>query len=186
LNDQEKRAWFERVIMPHLDAAYNLARWITRNDHDAEEVVQEAFLRAYRFFGSFRGEDGKAWLLAIVRNTCYTLHGQQKAGIIGHEAFDEELHQPDMLAADAASVSCRSPEAIAIERATGEMVNRALEGLPPAFRETLVMRELEGLSYKEIAKIADVPLGTVMSRLARGRQLLQQALAAATEKEISK
>jgi RNA polymerase sigma-70 factor (ECF subfamily) len=185
LNDQEKRAWFERVIMPHLDAAYNLARWITRNDHDAEEVVQEAFLRAYRFFGSFRGEDGKAWLLAIVRNTCYTLHGQQKAGI-GHETFDEELHQPDTLASGTENAICRNPEAIAIERATGEMVNRALEGLPTVFREALVMRELEGLSYKEIAKIADVPLGTVMSRLARGRQLLQQALAAATEKEMPK
>jgi len=184
LNDQEKRARFERVVMPHLDAAYNLARWVTRNEHDAEEAVQEAFLRAYRFFGSFRGEDGKAWLLAIVRNTCYTLHGQQ--GSKQHEGFDEELHQPDTLAAGIETTSCRNPEAIAIERATGEMVNRALESLPTVFREALVMRELEGLSYKEIAKIADVPLGTVMSRLARGRQLLQQVLAAAIEKEMPK
>ena len=185
MNDQEKRARFERVIMPHLDAAYNFARWVTRNEHDAEEAVQEAFLRAYRFFGSFRGEDGKAWLLATVRNTCYTLHGQQKGAKL-HEAFDEELHQPETLAAGVEKSACRNPEAIAIERATGEMVNRALEGLPTVFREVLVMRELEGLSYKEIAKIADVPLGTVMSRLARGRQLLQQALAAAIEKEMPK
>ena len=183
MNDQDTRIRFERVIMPHLDAAYNLAHWLTRSNHDAEEVVQEAFLRAYRFFGSFRGEDGKAWLLTIVRNTCYTLHGQQQ-GTKLHEAFDEELHQPDTLAAGVESTACRNPEAIAIERATGEMVNRALEGLPAVFREALVMRELEGLSYKEIAKIADVPLGTVMSRLARGRQLLQQALAAAIEKEM--
>lgn len=184
MNDQEKRARFERLIMPHLDAAYNLAHWVTRNEHDAEEAVQEAFLRAYRFFGSFRGEDGKAWLLAIVRNTCYTLHGQRGAG--QHEAFDEELHQPDALAAGADNTVCLSPEALAIERATSEMVNGALEELPATFRETLVMRELEGLSYKEIAKIADVPLGTVMSRLARGRQMLQQALAVAVEKEKPK
>ena len=184
MNDQEKRARFERVIMPHLDAAYNFARWVTRNEHDAEEAVQEAFLRAYRFFGSFRGEDGKAWLFAIVRNTCYTLLGQQSAG--PHEAFDEQLHQPDTLAAGADHTACRSPEALAIERATSKMVNRALEELPTAFREALVMRELEGLSYKEIAKIADVPLGTVMSRLARGRHLLQQALAAAIEEEMPK
>lgn len=171
--------------MPHLDAAYNLARWLVRNNDDAEEAVQEAFLRAYRFFGSFRGEDGKAWLLAIVRNTCYTLRGRElEAGVC--EEFDEQVHLPGPAAPVAGSCVCRDPADIAIEHANRELINRAIENLPVAFREVLVMRELEGLSYKEIAKIVDIPLGTVMSRLARGRQMLYEELVARTKKESSK
>jgi len=185
LDNQDKRVRFERLIMPHLDAAYNLARWLVRSDDDAEEAVQEAFLRAYRFFGSFRGEDGKAWLLAIVRNTCYTLHTRSKAAGINEE-FDEQIHQPETVAASSDGCFSRNPEEILIEHADRELINRALGELPLAFREVLVMRELEGLSYKEIAQIIDIPLGTVMSRLARGRHLLQRALVAHMNKESAK
>lgn len=171
--------------MPHLDAAYNLARWLVRNNDDAEEAVQEAFLRAYRFFGSFRGEDGKAWLLTIVRNTCYTLRGQQMgAGMC--EEFDEQIHQPELAAEGSDGRFCRNPVDIAIERADREWVNRAIEELPVVFREVLIMREIEELSYKEIAKIIDIPLGTVMSRLARGRQMLHDTLVAHVGKEPHK
>ena len=171
--------------MPHMDAAYNLARWLVRNDSDAEEAVQEAFLRAYKFFGSFHGEDGKAWLLAIVRNSCYTLRGQGQGGGI-HEEFDEQIHLPGMVAEGSGGSFCRNPEDIAIQHADRELLNRAIEELPVVFREVLVMREIEELSYKEIAKIVDAPLGTVMSRLARGRHLLHQALAAHLRKESPK
>lgn len=168
--------------MPHLDAAYNLARWLLRNDADAEEAVQEAFLRAYRFFGGFRGEDGRAWLLAIVRNTCYTLHGRL-ADPGASEEFDELVHTMDADSAGGIGHMVRDPEALAIAQADCDWVNRAIEGLPLVFREVLVMREIEGLSYKEIAKIIDIPLGTVMSRLARGRNLLQASLTATEDRK---
>jgi len=175
LTNKDKCLRFERAIMPHLDAAYNLARWLVRNNDDAQEAVQEAYLRAFRFFDSFRGGDGKAWLFAIVRNTCFTLHGRNRdAGL--HEAFDEQLHAQETVAASSAGSYCRDPADIALEHANRELVNRAIEALPVAFREVLVMREIEDLSYKEIARIVDIPLGTVMSRLARGRQMLHEAL----------
>lgn len=171
--------------MPHLDAAYNLARWLVRDDDDAEEAVQEAFLRAYRFFGSFHGNDGKPWLFAILRNACYTLRGQAPgAGV--NEEFDEQIHLPGMVAEGSDGSFCRNPEDIAIQRADREIVNRAIEELPVVFREVLVMREIEELSYKEIAKIVDIPLGTVMSRLARGRHLLHEAIVARMKQESSK
>lgn len=175
MDNQDKHSQFQCLIVPHLDAAYNLARWLVRNNDDAEEAVQEAFLRAYRFFGSFRGEDGKAWLLAIVRHTCYDLRGQQMSA--GNcEEFDEQIHCPELAAEGSHNCLCRDPADLAAEHADHERINRAIEGLPVAFREVLVMRELEELSYKEIAKIIDIPLGTVMSRLARGRQMLHEAL----------
>ncbi len=171
---------FEAVILPHLDASYNLARWLLRNDADAEEAVQEAYLRAYRFFDGLRGEDGRAWLLAIVRNTCYTLHGQQpRPGT--NEEFDERVHMVDGDSAGGNGSISRDPEALAIVQSDCDRVNRAIEGLPLVFREVLVLREIEGLSYKAIAKIIDIPLGTVMSRLARGRLLLQESLAATAD-----
>lgn len=154
--------------MPHLDAAYNLARWLTRNNHDAEDVVQEAYLRAYQFFGGFHGVDGRAWLLTIVRNTCYTWlernRRQQPT-----TTFDEEKHSGTSTADD--------PEALVLAGENQHLLRAALEELPPEFREVIVLRELEGLSYKEIAGIAGVPLGTVMSRLARARERLQRDLA---------
>lgn len=173
--DQIKREHFEASVLPHLGAAYNLARWLTRNDHDAEDVVQESYLRAYRFFGGFRGGDGRAWLLTIVRNTCYTWFQQNRP----RELTDSLDDAANNIESDAPS-----PEAELIKNADGKLVTRALEELPLEFREVLVLREMEGLSYKEIADIADVPLGTVMSRLARARKRLQQILAPDVAREV--
>ena len=155
------RARYEALVLPHLDAAYNLARWLTRNDHDAEDVLQEAMLRAYRHFDSLRGE-ARPWLLAIVRNACWTwLQANRPAELA---VVDEpELDTP-------------GPEAILARELDRRAVNQAIAALPVPFREALVLRELEDLSYKEIARIAGVPIGTVMSRLARARRLLMEAL----------
>jgi RNA polymerase sigma-70 factor, ECF subfamily len=170
LQEQNKLARFEQVVLPHLDAAYNLARWLTRNDSDAEDMAQEAFLRAFKFFGGFHGGDSRAWLLTIVRNTCYTWLQQNRA----HELttpFDEEMH----------SVEGVNPETILLEGADRQMLKQALEELPVEFREVVILRELEGLSYKEIANIVDAPVGTIMSRLARGRKRLHLRLTARKE-----
>ena len=160
---------FEHTVLLHLDAAYNLARWLTRNDHDAEDVVQEAYLRAWKFFSGFHGGDSRPWLLTIVRRTCYTWLQQNRA----HElvtAFDEEHHSLE--SADS------NPETLLLQRINAEVLRQALDALPVEFREVVVLREMEGLSYKDIAAITDVPQGTVMSRLARARKRLQQWLAA--------
>jgi RNA polymerase sigma factor (sigma-70 family) len=160
------RQRFELLVMPHLAAGYNLARWLTRNEHDAEDVVQEAYLRAFRSFDGYRGGNPRAWLLSIVRNTCYTWlrhHGGYTAAAT--DGSDEVPDDPGL-----------GPEAQVLRHADGQLVRGALEELSEEFREALVLRELEGLSYKEIADVAGVPLGTVMSRLARGRKQLQQAL----------
>lgn len=170
MQEEDKLARFERIVLPHLSAAYNLARWLVRNDADAEDLAQEATLRAFKFFGGYHGGDGRAWLLTIVRNTCYTWLQQNRA----HELtmpFDEELH----------SVEASNPETILLEGAGRRMLQEALEALPLEFREVVILRELEGLSYKEIADIADVPIGTVMSRLARARKRLQLCLTAHKE-----
>ena len=156
---------FEQTILPHLDAAYNLARWLTRNGADAEDVVQEASLRAFKFFGSFHGTNSRAWLLTIVRNTCYTWLQQNRAHELATE-FDEELH----------SVDSENPEMILLTIANKQLLKQALEELPVEFREAVILRELEGLSYKEIAVVAGIPVGTVMSRLARARKRLQHCL----------
>jgi len=166
---QNQRLRFEQIVLPHLDAAYNLARWLTRNDQDAEDVVQEAYLRAYKFFAGYQGGDSRTWLLTIVRNTGYTWLRQHR----NHElsaAFDEELHQ---VAADCAVLN---PEVLFERSADVDSLKTALEELPVEFREVLVLRELEDLSYKEIARVVGVPIGTVMSRLNRARQRLQQYL----------
>jgi RNA polymerase sigma-70 factor (ECF subfamily) len=167
---------FEQAVLPHLPAAYNLARWLTRNDHDAEDMVQESYLRAYRSFDRFRGTDGRPWLLAVVRNTCYTWLKQNRA----HELatpFDEALHSPE--------TGPSEPERRLLQQASAELLREALGELPAEFREVLVLRELEGLSYKDIAAVADIPLGTVMSRLTRARARLQQRLAPRLSKEFS-
>jgi RNA polymerase sigma-70 factor (ECF subfamily) len=166
LADQEQLARFEQVILPHLDAAYNLARWLTRSDHDAEDAVQEACLRAYQFFGGFHGGDGRGWLLAIVRNTCYTWleKNRPRAPVT---SFDEDRH---------GGTPGPGPEAGLLREEDKQLLHRALGELAPEFREVLVLRELEGLSYKEIAGITGAPLGTVMSRLARARDRLLQIL----------
>ena len=159
---------FEAAVLPHLDAAYNLARWLTRNDHDAEDLVQEACLRAFKFFGGFQGGDARAWLLAVVRNACYTfLKKRQDRGPA--VPFDEELHS--------AQGEEDNPEQLALRAADRQSLRDALDELPAEYREVIVLRELEGCSYKEIAVIADIPLGTVMSRLTRARQRLAGVLA---------
>ena len=166
---------FEKAVLPHLNAAYNLARWLTRNDHDAEDVVQDAYLRALRFFGGFRGDDGRAWLLAIVRNTCYDFLRSHRPQELT-EAFDEEVHTT--------VDNDQSPETVLIRRADQAMVRRAVETLPLPLREVIILRELEGLSYKEIADASGIKIGTVMSRLARARARLQQLLGSDAPREI--
>ena len=173
--DDEKCRRFERLIVPHLDAAYDLARWLTRDSTAAEEVVQEAYLRAYRFFDSFRGDEGRVWILAIVRNTCFSmLDREPPAGRF--ETFDELVHS-------GAFEPMPSAEDAALARQLAAQVRDAVAALPIEFRETVVLRELHGLSYKEIAAVTDAPMGSVMSRLARGRLLLARALGGRPEKE---
>ena len=163
----DERERFERALLPHLDAAYNLARWLTRNDHDAEDLVQAAYLRALRFFSGNRMANDRAWLLTIVRNTCYTWLEQKRARGTA-TPFDEEIHGGGSDAMD--------PERQLLRKDQKQSVRRAMEELPPELREVVVLREMEGLSYKEIAAIAGIPQGTVMSRLARARERLRQRL----------
>jgi RNA polymerase sigma factor (sigma-70 family) len=165
--EQNTLARFEEVILPHMDAAYNLARWLARNDHDAEDLVQESYLRAFKFFGSFHGANARGWLLTIVRNTCYTWFRENRAEELT-TSFNEEIHSTEADPFD--------PQKLLLQRESSQLLKQALEELPLEFREVLVLRELEGLSYKEIAIIADIPPGTVMSRLARARTRLKQCL----------
>jgi len=169
-----KLSRFDEAILPHLDAAYNLARWLMRNDADADDAVQDACLRALRFIGGLRGGDGRVWLLAIVRNTCYSRLKRAKTRGVESE-FDDEIHSTEAEAANPEGLLERSRDSAALRQ--------ALEDLPEEFREVIVMRELEGMAYKEIAEVAEVPIGTVMSRLARGRKRLQQQLSAAPPRE---
>ena len=153
-------------MLTHLDAAYNLARWITRNDHDAQDVVQEAVLRAYRFFGGLRGE-AKPWLLAIVRNSC--MSWLQVNRPVDLAAFDDR-------ALEAVADEDEGPETQAMRALDRRMLNEAIAALPAQFREVLVLRELEDLAYKDIARVVDAPIGTVMSRLSRARRLLADSM----------
>lgn len=168
----DRPARFDAIFLPHLDAAHNLARWIIGNPQDAEDAVQDSFVRALTYFESFRGEDGRAWLLAIVRHTCFERLRKNKQHV--------EMPVEDL---DLARDSGPSPETLQLQSADRAEVQRGLEALPPEFREVLVLREMEGLSYKQIASVADVPIGTVMSRLARARQRLAEALTGAPRKE---
>jgi len=169
VQEQDKLARFEQSIMPHMDAAHNLARWLSRNDSDAQDIVQEAYLRAFKFFGGFRGGNSRAWLLRIVRNAFYDWVKQNRREETV-EPFDEELHDT--------IDHTEGPDALLLEKADYELLHKAIAELPLEFREILVLRELEGLSYKEISEVAEVPLGTVMSRLARGREHLRTQLLA--------
>lgn len=170
MSDDEDRRRFEQVAIPHLDAAYNLARWLTRNDHDAQDVVQEALVRAARYIASFRGEGARAWLLQIVRNTCYTwLKENHPVEKVALDDFDDAWQ-------DVAAPSADEPPAVAMRKADRAQIDTAIANLPVAYREVLVLRELEDLSYGDIARIAGIPVGTVMSRLARARGLMRSAL----------
>ena len=165
--EQSQAVRFEEIALPHLSAAYNLARWLVRNDHDAEDVVQEAYLRAFKYFGGYRSGEGRTWLLTIVRNSCYSWLQRNRARELT-DSIDET--QEDL------ALEFANPELLLLQHADAQMVRAALAELPIEFREVMVMRELEELSYKEIATIADLPIGTVMSRLARGRKRLHSLL----------
>lgn len=171
--EPDERRQFERTTLPHLDAAYNLARWLTRDEHAAEDVVQEAYLRAARYFGSFRGGDGRAWLLGVVRRASFDWLAKQRAQVA--QVYNEDVHDRG----DESS----NPEFLAIRKCDDALVRQALEELAPQLREAIVLRELEGLSYQEIAAVTEVPIGTVMSRLSRGRQQLHRRLTASPEGE---
>lgn len=166
MQSKDRRERFEEHVLPHLDAAYNLARWLTRNEHDAQDIVQESYMRAYKFFDSFRMGNARPWLLKIVRNTSYTWLQQNRPRDLTaniDDSLDIESKDP-------------SPEAQLLRTDEAGRVRQALEDLPVEFREVMIMRELEELSYKEIAEVTATPVGTVMSRLARGRKRLQQSL----------
>jgi RNA polymerase sigma factor (sigma-70 family) len=160
-------AWVERALMPHLDAAYNLARWLVRNPQDAEDVVQEAYLRAVRFREGYLGGDARAWLLKIVRNASYSLL-EKRRPTDGSEEFDETVHQEP--------AKQPSAETMLIKDAEARMVRAALQCLPTDQREIIVLREFEGLSYKHIADVMDIPIGTVMSSLSRARSQLRELI----------
>jgi RNA polymerase sigma-70 factor, ECF subfamily len=170
----EELTSFEEAMLPHLDAAHNLAKWLLRNEEDARDVVQEAYLRAFRSFSGFRGSNGRAWLLTIVRNTSYTLLKKSHAVDLT-TTFDEEIHATGHESVSPATLLERSEDA--------ELIGEAMDELPAEFREILILRHQEGLSYKEIADIAQIPAGTVMSRLARARAKLRECLEARIGKE---
>ena len=171
---EHELASFEAMMLPHMDAAYNLARWLLRNEQDAQDVVQEAYLRAFKSFSGFHGSNGRAWLLTIVRNTSYTLLKKNRAVDLT-TPFDEQIH-----ASDRESVS---PAAILEQAEDAELIKNAMEELPVESREILTLRHQENLSYTEIGEILKIPIGTVMSRLARARAKLREYLASQMSKE---
>ena len=170
--NQDDRSRFEAIVMPHLDAAFNLARWLLGGRSEAEDVTQDAMLRAYRFFKTFHSGDARAWLLQIVRNCCYTWLQKNRNWVDVDELTDASVPREE-----------HTPETLAISLNDRERLTRALEQLSPHFREILVLRELEGCSYKEIAAITSRPMGTIMSALARARQQLRALLSEPAAKE---
>lgn len=171
MNGTDRTRRFEAAVLPHLDAAYNLARWLLRDEQSAQDVVQEAYLRAFRFFDGFRGGEARPWLLGIVRNTCFTWLGQSGRD---HVEFDEARDSGALDARD--ELAANDPLHLLARKLERAQVNAAIAALPPLFREVLILREMEELSYDEIAQVAGIPLGTVMSRLSRARALLRAAL----------
>jgi RNA polymerase sigma-70 factor (ECF subfamily) len=176
----DRRRRFEAQALPHLDAATNLARWLTRSNADADDVVQDAMLRAWRAFDGFRGGDIRPWLLAIVRNCWRTSAGDRKRR--GHVSLPEENSR---MTSDAMTFAGPSPEASAVRSDEGRKLDAVIATLPEEFREVLILREMEDLSYREIATITDVPIGTVMSRLARARAMLREKWLGEVESEAS-
>jgi RNA polymerase sigma-70 factor (ECF subfamily) len=164
-------ASFHDVVLPHLDAAHRLARWLTRNEHDAEDAVQDASLRALRYFGTFTGGNGRAWFLRIVRNTCHVRRGRHEPAVI--DEFEEDRHTVRQTSPD--------PETLLLRADGAERIHRAIADLPAHLREILVFREFEGLSYQELAEVLDIPAGTVMSALWRARRALREMLNARAE-----
>ena len=175
---QDRHRAFEAVALPHLDAAYNLARWITRNDHDAQDVVQEAYLRALRYFAGFHGDDVRPWLLQIVRHAGYSwlAKNRPKDTVTLDDSEDAWREIPGPAA--------HEPQAIALRKSERASIDQALAALPVGYREVLILREMEELPYRDIARIAGIPIGTVMSRLARARRLMRDALSANAEPRL--
>jgi RNA polymerase sigma-70 factor (ECF subfamily) len=174
--EKDQRSLFEEALLPHLGAAYNLARWIMGSDQDAEDMVQEAYLRAYKYFTGYQGGNSRSWLLTIVRNTCYTWLHQNRLQEL-NLALDEEIYNDES--------ETLNPESQFQHSLNHRLVRQALEKLPVEYRELIVLRELEGMSYKEIALLTKIPIGTVMSRLARGRQRLKDCLVQIMDEEGS-
>lgn len=158
---------FERIVLPHLDDAYTLARYLLRDEHDAQDVVQDAVLRALRYFDGYRDGDARSWLLAIVRNCCLTWQRRQRGDRLAVPFGDEVVERIS---------DSTETDTVAIQRSERAMLERAMAGLPTEFREVIVLREVEGLSYREISDVVGAPIGTVMSRLARARKRLASAL----------
>jgi RNA polymerase sigma factor (sigma-70 family) len=175
MTEQNRPDTFEETLLPHLDAAYNFAWWLTHNEQDAQDVVQEAYLRAFRYFAGFRGGDARAWLMKIVRNTCYSWL-QVNRPLQDATEFDEKLFPSD--------ARSPNPEEIVLQNDNGTLLRQALEKLSPSFREVLVLRELEGLSYGEIADMTGMPAGTVMSSLSRARVRLRQVITGLMNEEM--
>jgi len=167
----ETNSRFEAEVLPYLDAAYSLARWLVRDEHVAEDVVQDAYLRAFRYFGSFRGGDARPWLLGIVRNVCYSWFAQQKRTL----EFEVDLDDAEAPSLDG-EARVQTPETLLVQKVERAQVTAAITSLPIAFREVLVLREIEELSYDDIARVLEIPKGTVMSRLSRARRLLHEYL----------
>jgi RNA polymerase sigma factor (sigma-70 family) len=174
---EDQAQTFEKIVLPHLDAAYNLARWLVRNTQDAEDIVQEAYLRAFKFFGGYQGGDARSWVLKIVRNTSYSFLEKNRPANLTEE-FDEMVH--------GVTTDRSDPEMALLRSADGHILREALNKLPVNYREVLVLREIEGMSYREIAEVMGVPLGTVMSGLARGRSQLREWLLRAREQEAQR
>lgn len=168
-------ARFEHCVLPHLDAAFNLARWLVGNDHDAQDLAQESCVRALKYFDSFHGTDARAWLLTIVRNTTFTWLRQHRMQALTI-TIEDDYFDSAAAASDASGLSSPNPETQLVQQADADQLRQAIERLPVEFREVMVLRELEELPYKQIATITGTPVGTVMSRLARARKRLQQIL----------
>ena len=169
---ESKPEHFEAAVLRHLDAAYNLARWLTNNEATAEDAVQDACVRAFRFFDAMHGPSPKAWFMAIVRNACLDCLRERKRGG-STEEFDETQHTSEEAYI---SAELHSPERNALRNADARVVHSAIAALPLEYREVIVLRELEEMSYKDISDIVKIPIGTVMSRIARGRDLLREKL----------
>jgi RNA polymerase sigma-70 factor (ECF subfamily) len=173
--------------MPHMDAAYNLARWLTRNDSDAQDVVQDAYLRAFKYFDGFQGESASAWLLSIVRNACFTWMRRNRPSeeVVGSEPVDEEeVGNAEPLLGGGSHQLATDPETLLIEARERTQLNELVAKLPAEFREVIVLREIEDLSYREIADIVGIPIGTVMSRLSRARKLLHDSWSLTAKAEL--
>jgi RNA polymerase sigma-70 factor (ECF subfamily) len=172
--ERNKLSSFEESLLPHLGAAYNLARWIMGNEQDAEDMVQEAYLRAYKYFAGYQGGNSRSWLLTIVRNTCYTWLRQNRSQELSVDLEDETYNSES---------EGLNPEILFQHSHDHQLVRRALEKLPAEYRELIILREMEGMAYKEIAQMTSIPIGTVMSRLARGRQRLKDCLGQIIDEE---